>query len=176
LYKTKIMNLYSFRDQSNSEKHLLTNLRQYERNIPSQSLQPYLDSRPVMTKYSLLPIVDPRKPTSTPLIQQSTYNQHQQFNPGDSAPWSGYANNVNHESELRNQIYGLQKCPQSVYVPTSQSSLYTIQWQNNQTVDQPFPGLFRQEKPANKNVNTNSNFVGYALFNNATRQQTKNLI
>ena len=42
---------------SNSQIHTQTNERIYNRNIPSQMLQPYLDVRPVMTKYSYFPIV-----------------------------------------------------------------------------------------------------------------------
>ena len=41
------------------------NKKIYERNIPSNQLQPYLDVRPVMTKYSYLPIVDPRREINT---------------------------------------------------------------------------------------------------------------
>ena len=37
-----------------SKMHEQTNTRIYDRNIPSQMLQPYLDVRPVMTKYSLI--------------------------------------------------------------------------------------------------------------------------
>ena len=44
-----------------------TNSRIYDRNIPSQMLQPYLEVRPVMTKYSYFPIVDPRKPINVPM-------------------------------------------------------------------------------------------------------------
>jgi len=44
-----------------SEIHNTTNRRIYDRNVPSQMLQQYIDVRPVMTKYSYLPIVDPRK-------------------------------------------------------------------------------------------------------------------
>ena len=44
-----------------SKIHEQTNTRIYDRNIPSQMLQPYLNVRPVMTKYSHFPIVDPRK-------------------------------------------------------------------------------------------------------------------
>ena len=38
-----------------SQIHNQTNTRIYDRNIPSQVLQPYLNVRPVMTKYSFLP-------------------------------------------------------------------------------------------------------------------------
>ena len=46
----------------------------YMRNIPTKQLQPYLDVRPVMTKYSYLPIVDPRSSINEKLIEEPRYN------------------------------------------------------------------------------------------------------
>ena len=43
-------------NQCNSNKHEQMNKQIYNRNIPSQMLQPYIDVRPVMTKYSYFPI------------------------------------------------------------------------------------------------------------------------
>lgn len=170
------MDIHSYIDQSSSQRQHTINLRSYERNIPSQQLQPYLDARPVLTKYSILPIVDPRKPIETPLIQQATYMPHKVFNPGnDFAPWSGYASNVNHESELRNQFFALQSCAQASYIPSSKSSLYQFDWQNSNKNQQPFPGLFQNEQFCPTNPNANPEKIGYALFNNPTRQQTKDL-
>ena len=67
-----------------SEIHKQTNNRIYDRNIPSQMLQPYVDVRPVMTKYSYFPIVDPRKPINVPLNNMPTYNVQEVFNPGNT--------------------------------------------------------------------------------------------
>lgn len=144
------------------------------RNIPSSPLQPYLEPRPVLTKYSILPIVDPRAIINTQLIQQATYNTRQTFNPGNGgAPWSGFASNVNSESELRGQIYALQKCNQSVYVPNSSSDLYNLKWQQNNREVQPFPDLFQKQQFDAFDPNPNKNQIGYAMFNNSTRQQLK---
>jgi hypothetical protein len=162
--------------ETSSQRQKTINNRIYSRNIPSQPLQPYLDTRPVLTKYSVLPIVDSRQQISTQLIQTSTYNPSQVFNPGnDSGPWVGYASNVNTESDLRNQFYALQKCSQSVYIPDSSSSLYDVKWKNESQISQPFPTLFRDDKFAPFNPNPEPNKIGYALFNNATRQQVKDL-
>lgn len=175
------MNIYNYIDQPSSQKFETMNIRAYSRNIPSQPLQPYLDARPVLTKYSIMPIVDPRstQQTCTPLQQQATYNPHKIFYPGnDSAPWSGYASNINNESELRNQIYALQSCPQAFYVPSSTSSLYNISWNNSiHNGVNPFSNLFAEE-PFNTYTTNNTEAnkdIGYALFNNNTRQQLKNL-
>ena len=166
----------SFQDEPTSQRQKTIYQRSYERNIPSQPLQPYLDSRPVQTKYTILPIVSPAQQISTQLQQQATYNTKSVYNPGNTkSPWSGYASNVNHESELRNQIYALQSCSQATYVPSSKSSLYSVKWDNTNKQQQPFPNLFKNEKFCPINPNPNPNVVGYALFNNATRQQVKDL-
>jgi hypothetical protein len=170
------MDIHSYIDQPTSQRQQTINLRSYERNIPSQTLQPYLDSRPVLTKYSVLPIVDLRKSIETPLIQQATFTPEKIYNPGnDSGPWSGYASNINHESELRNQLFALQSCTQSVYIPSSNSNLYQVQFHNTNKAQQPFPQLFQNQQFCPTNPNPNPDKIGFALFNNATRQQTKDL-
>jgi len=153
------------------------NRRIYDRNIPSAPLQPYLSVRPVMTKYSLMPIVDPRKPIHEPMEQLPTYSPHAVFNPGNTqSPWSGFSSSINTESELRNQIFALQNCSQAVYVPNSNSDLYHVQFKNitNQK-QQPFPGLFSKEIFSPVNPNPSPSAVGFELFNNNTRVQVRGL-
>jgi hypothetical protein len=170
------MDINSFTDQTTSQRQQTVYLRSYMRNIPSQTLQPYLDARPVQTKYSILPIVDPRKAIETPLVQRATYTPETIYNPGnDFGPWSGYSSNINHESELRNQIFALQSCSQSQYIPSSNSSLYNVKWENNNKPIQPFPELFKNEQFCPINPNPDPDRIGYALFNNSTRQQIKDL-
>ena len=143
-----------------SEIHNQTNTRIYERNIPQKPLQPYLDVRPVMTKYSYLPIVDPRKELHTKFIQLPTYNSEQNFNPGNTqSPWSGFASNINKESELRNQIFALQKCSQSVYVPSANSDLYDYGF-TPLSVPQTHALLFKQEKFNDCNPNPDLKNIG----------------
>ena len=162
-------------DNSVAKMHQETNSRIYDRNIPSQTLQPYLDVRPVLTKYSYFPIVDPRKELNVSLIQTPTYNVHSVFNPGNTtSPWSGFASNINKESELRNQIYALQKCSQAIYVPSSKSDLYDY---NFKTITQPNPHalLFKNEVFASFNPNPDDNVLGANIFNNSTRVQVRDL-
>jgi len=124
----------------------------------------------------VLPIVDPTRQVNAPLNQQPTYSVGNVFNPGNAkAPWSGYASNVNQESELRNQIYALQDCSAATYVPSSNSSLYKVKWHNSTPVSQPFPDLFKKENFCDFNPNPDPKMVGYSMFNNATRQQIKEL-
>lgn len=159
--------------------HNMTNRRIYDRNLPSQMLQPYVSVRPVMTKYSYFPIVDPRKELNVRMEQMPTYNSHLVFNPGNTqSPWSGFASNINVESELRNQIYALQKCSQSVYVPQSNSDLYKYSFTPNSASSnlfQPHSLLFRQDNFDNFNPNPNNNIVGSNMFSNPTRVQVKDL-
>jgi hypothetical protein len=124
-----------------------------------------------MTKYSLMPIVDPRAPVNVPMEQLPIYNQEQIFNPGTAAPWSGYASNVNVESDLRNQIFALQKCSQAVYVPSSNSDLYEFGFKPTKKEVQPFPNLFAEEQFSQFNPNPEN--VGHDVFYNSTRQQLK---
>jgi len=160
-----------------SQVHNETNTRISNRNIPSQVLQPYLSVRPVMTKYSFLPIVDPRKQVSTRLIQVPTYKVGETFNPGNAiAPWSGYASNVNLESELRSQVFAIQKCNQSVYVPSSNSDLYktkNIHLSNLEPKEHSL--LFKHESFQRFNPNPDSKIVGSGIFMNSTRTQVKEL-
>ena len=158
-----------------SSIHQETNTRIYDRNIPSQMLQPYLDVRPVMTKYSHFPIVDPRKQITVPLTVQPTFSPHTIFNPGNTqSPWSGFASNINKESELRNQIYALQKCSQAVYVPSSKSDLYNYGFTPTPT-PQSHSLLFQNESFSQFNPNPDAKVVGADMFMNSTRVQVKDM-
>lgn len=168
-------NPYRQSNECVSNIHESTNKRIYERNIPSQMLQSYLDVRPVMTKYSYFPIVDPRKKISVPMEQLPTYNVNTVFNPGNStSPWSGFASNINLESELRNQVYALQKCSQSVYVPNSSSDLYDYKFK---TLKQPNPHelLFQNESFSHFDPNPDPKNVGSGIFFNNTRVQVREM-
>ena len=160
-----------------SKMHEQTNARIYNRNIPSQMLQPYLDVRPVMTKYSHFPIVDPRKELNVKLDQMPTYNSNAVFNPGNTqSPWSGFSSNVNLESELRNQVFALQKCDQSVYVPSSNSDLYKYSYNSNNTnQSQTHSLLFQKDHFCDFNPNPDSKLVGSGIFYNSTRTQVKEI-
>ena len=161
--------------QSVSNIHKETNKRIYDRNIPSQMLQPYLEVRPVMTKYSYFPIVDPRKEIKTPMQQMPTFNVNKVFNPGNTvSPWSGFASNINLESELRNQVYALQKCSQSVYVPNSSSDLYDYKFKTA-TQHNPHELLFQNESFSQFNPNPDAKIVGSGIFMNNTRVQVRDM-
>lgn len=151
------------------------NNRISERNIPSEPLQPQLSMRAVPTKYTTMPILDQRANPNTQLNQYTTFNTMTTFNPGTSAPWSGYATNINTESLLHNQFFALQKCDQSEYIPSSTSDLYNaFSSGSEQSVEQPYPNLFVPPVIYTK-FNPNTCNIGNNLFDNFTRQQIKNL-
>lgn len=121
--------------------------RMAARNIPSEALQPSFGIRPVSTKYAMMPILDRRAPATVPIKKEPVYDVGQVFNPGNAtAPWSGFASNVDTESSLRSQFFALQKCEQSEYVPSTTSDMYMVKVQSASQVQQPFPGLFVREQ------------------------------
>ena len=144
------------------------NDRIYSRNIPSAPLQPAFSMRPTPTKYSIFPIVDlNRVDHNVKMESYPTYNSNQVFNPGNAqAPWSGFANDINTESSLRNQFFALQSCDQAKYVPSSNSDMFKVSV-TSQSINQPFPDLFNKPDLAPFNPNTLN--VGKAIFNNCTR-------
>ena len=152
------------------DKEAEINRRCAQRNVPSTPLAPSFSCRPVSTKYATMPILDQRAKSNVPLKQYEPYNTSKIFNPAPAGPWCGFASHINEESKLRNQFFALQKCEQSEYVPSSDSDLYVTKL-TSQPVQQPFPDLFKQETFAQCSPNTNN--LGGNLFDNCTRQQTK---
>lgn len=108
------------------------NNRMYRRNIPSVTLQSVFDPRPFNTKYTAFPVFD--KPSVsfpvdklTPLQCLPEYKQEVQFNPGTSAPFNGFANNVDRESSLNNLFESNQRYAiQNKYIPSSSSDMYKM--------------------------------------------------
>jgi hypothetical protein len=144
------------------------------RNIPSAPLQPFYYQVPVSTKYGYMPILDQSKPITVPLNNYPVYNPHKTFNPGNNmAPFSGFANNVNVESVLRSQFFGLQDCEQSQYVPSSRSDLYNV-YVPPKPVKQPYPDLFKKE--IFDHYNPNPNNLGNSFFNNSTRNDNMDIV
>lgn len=151
------------------------NERISSRNIPSEPLQPFYYQTPVSTKYGYMQILDQRKDPSVPLNNFPIFSPHTTFNPGNNmAPWHGFANNVNVESTLRNQFFGLQDCQQAYYVPSSTSDLYKVSVPPpSQPVNQQFPLLFKREVFDMRDPNTHN--LGNSFFNNNTRMEIKDI-
>tara|TARA_Y100001958_G_C21248343_1_gene580926 strand:+ start:8835 stop:9371 length:537 start_codon:yes stop_codon:yes gene_type:complete len=149
------------------------NERLNSRRIPSSNLQPQYSLRPVSTKYAVMPIMDRHAPSTVPLRRYPNYNVAKTFNPGNTVShWSGFATCVNDESRLRNQFFALQKSDNGEYIPSTRSDLYNMKIESKPT-QQPFPGLFQEEKF--KDFDPNVCNLGNNLFDNCTRVQLKQL-
>ena len=84
--------------------------------------------RPASTKYSIMPIVDPRTQAAlAPLKPDLNFLLRICLTQATPGPWTGFADNIDSESKLRNQFMALQKSDQAYYIPPTNSDLYTSQ-------------------------------------------------
>lgn len=158
----------------NMDKQNEINEKIYERNIPSLPLQPQYGIRPIGTKFNTLPIISSHKKTNISCNNYSEFNINNTFNPGNStAPWSGFSSNINVESTLRNQFFGIQKCLQKEYIPSSQSELYHSKIPLNQRYIGPNNLLF--EELEFNGFDPEPSNMEKQFYHNHTRQQVKNL-
>jgi len=148
----------------------------YNRNFPSNELQMYFSPRPVLTRYSFMPILDHKSEASVAINKCNIYNNNQTFFPGTKqAPYNGYSENIDKESSLRSQFFALQNSSQAKYIPSSNSDLYenNIDFKNtNKDLDNNL--LFKTSQFNNFNPNL-SETIGNNFFNNFTKLQLKNL-
>ena len=152
------------------------NDRMQSRNFADSPLEPYFDPRPVPTKYSHFPIVNRRTPMNEPAIKYQQYNMNVNFNPGTTkSPYSGFVNNIDRETFLRNQNFAMQHgASQGVYVPSSNSDLYKTTIISRPS-EQPFPNIFNSfdfDKRQHPNIVKN---IGSDNFFNHTRTQLRNM-
>jgi hypothetical protein len=157
--------------QSVQSRQNNTNDRIYDRNIPSSTIQPNFNARPVPTKYTHTSIVDHRDTPSVSIESCPTFDVSTTFNPGNAkSPWCGFANNVDTESLLRSQVFALQCNSQAVYIPDSTSELYVSPLENENLKRKQLQMQDQQQKQ-NRPICLNENNIGYQLFNNSTRYQ-----
>lgn len=172
----------------NQERTQRLNDRIYERNLPSQDMQMTFDPRPVRTRQVLFPMLDCYMPSTTPIIERSTYTQDQVFNPGTSAPFNGYQSGIDSESQLQNRFFPHQKAIQSKYIPSTHSNMYQhqITSADSQPIHQyevaqdPYMDLYTsaehhaRETYGHPHPNPHKE-VGGDLFYNHTKVQVKNI-
>jgi len=152
------------------------NTRLNGRMFSDSPLEPNFNMRPVPTKYAVFPIVNRRKPVIEEKLDYVGYNQEVNFTPAVSkGPVSGYMNNVDTETILRNQTFGLQRgMGQDLYVPSSKSELYNVSVVSRPS-EQPYQGLFAQHIFSNKpHPNVENTTIGRDQFFNHTRTQLRN--
>lgn len=159
----------------NQERLTEINNRISDRNIPSQALQMTFDPRSVTTRRSIFPALDCHSRSNMPIIKQAPFETLNQFNPGTSAPYSGYATHIDEESRVQNMFMPAQKwTAQTKFIPSSRSDLYVApNVTPSQPVMQTHPMLFKEENFAPFNPNPCN--MGHNVLYNHTRQQVKNL-
>jgi hypothetical protein len=154
------------------------NTRTQSRQYSDFPLPPNFDPRPAETRYSIFPMLDKRMPTTVPIESNFGYAMETNFTPPitTNGPVAAYINNVNVESNLRNQYFALQKgADQSSYVPSSKGDLYNV-YVPSRPSEQPYPLLFEKpvyEHKIHPNLAAAPN-IGRDLFHNNTRTQLRN--
>lgn len=143
------------------------NNRRFSRYFSSEPLEPFFEFRAVPTREQTMPVFDCRKKSSVPLVSYNTFDTSKVFNPGYRGPISGYCNNIDVETRLRNTIFPIQKGnSQRYHIPGSDSDLYN----NNHSL------LYAiNPEPQLPPHDPNKCKIGKAMFDNHTRQQTKNI-
>ncbi len=146
---------------------------------PDYPLPPNFNSRPVMTRYSVFPMLNNRISANVPIESNYNYALETNFTPPlmMSGPPAGFINNINTESQLRNQFFALQKgAGQDVYIPSKDSDLYKVTIVSTPQ-EQPYPLLFEKsnfDQSLHPNVMDQPN-VGQDFFHNNTRTQLRGI-
>ena len=139
------------------------NSRILERNNFSNNLNILFTPRSVSTKYTL---------------PESINNINKFNNNLKIGNYNDYSDKINHESELRNQLYPLQNNLENQYIPNKNSDLYNYEINNTtNTIPQLFTNLFENNTFSNTSTDNNNlqnkGTVYQTFFNNDTRQQLK---
>tara|TARA_B100001540_G_C15723614_1_gene604254 strand:+ start:421 stop:939 length:519 start_codon:yes stop_codon:yes gene_type:complete len=149
--------------------------RFYERNIPSQQMGASYFGRPVTTYGVTFPNIDCVKASTVAKSKFPVYCQHSIFNPGQAAPYNGFAKNVDVESQLHNSFAPLQKAPQSKYIPSSKSDMYNANYLTQTTKQTNIKHNLLFKETNFKSYNPNNCNLGHKIFNNHIRQQIKDV-
>lgn len=152
------------------------NMRIMERKFPDIGFQPNFSPRPVMTKYTLLPIVDHQKKPTVKIQPYLDYYPEVMFHPGNSrGPISGYFNRIGVENELRCQTRPLVRCDDITkqYIPSTNSELYSVKVTTKNPVEQTHPLLFESLHLNSSPPFLEDKSIGASFFNNHTRTQVR---
>lgn len=174
--ETRIPGLVEGIEYRQNERTDELNNRIFQRIQCDTPLQPLYQPRPSMTKKSLFPIIDIHKKLP-PKDSYLDYSTEQYFAPIHSkGPVNTYLQNIDTESNLRNQLFALSSAPQRVYVPSSNSDLYRDRKVGGSLNEkQPYPNLFVYpffDSSLHPNLVDNST-VGSLNFFNDTRAQLR---
>ena len=147
--------------------------RMYQRNLPTGTLSLSYDPRPTQTKYVKMPILDCRKASTVPCKDEVIFNPYKTFTPGQTAPFSGFAADIDQESRVQSRFFPLQEGAQSKFIPSSGSDLYKVNVTTTQPVAMTHSLLFKQERFAPADMNKCG--LSKKIFNNFTRLDVRNM-
>lgn len=156
------------------------NERIQSRHFSDIPLTPNFDPLPISTKCSHFPLINNRT-TCNQIIRPEIYHTVEfNFNPSTrNAPPSGYFNNIDDETLLRNQTYKLKHGDnKKIFIPSSKSDLYVDYNNSNKTgSSKTDPNhrhslLFSNEKLQTTIPRSLEN-IGKDIFSNHTRTQLR---
>ena len=151
------------------------NNRLYQRNVTSASVEKHESFRSVPTRQVHFPILDCEKPNKVARLNNK-FNINTMFTPASNVPTQSYRDNIDIETKLRGSFTPLQNCDKAVYIPSSNSDLYSYTHLVDHTTNNfknPHERLF--DKNTFDNFNPNTCNLGFKLFNNHTRVQLRDL-
>tara|TARA_Y100000816_G_C26100250_1_gene582907 strand:- start:678 stop:1166 length:489 start_codon:yes stop_codon:yes gene_type:complete len=153
------------------------NMRINERNSTNTLLEPVYDPRPSGTRGGMMPIISTKREAEESFFGYNDYNPNTMYsNATKKLPFKGFADRINDESELRNQIFALQRSEKGTYVPQSHGDLYMVNIPHTQLSQEDskhlYEGLF-EEQNFNK-FDPGAKFDTKLVFNNNTNQAVKN--
>jgi len=168
--------------QCNNGRLQVLNDRIYDRNLPSEEITQQFDPRPSRTRQVLFPALDCNMPSNTPIKRdERSFNTSQQFTPGSSGPFSGWATQIDSDSTLKSLYRTTQKwTPQNSYIPGSQSDMFrdnaNVKHMPNKYTEQIMGShsLLFNRFESNQVERFSCSNIGIDRFNNHTRQQLKN--
>ena len=117
------------------------NQRIRQRNV-GDTPQFYFSPRPVPTKYTAMPIVDEQKQSNVSIKKVSTFDTTTKFLPATSAPWTGFVDQVDTETNLMRTRN---------YKPLSKSDMYYVNVPSKEE-QQPHPLLFASIKTSDSGI------------------------
>ena len=153
------------------------NGRLNDRQFGTHLLEPVFDPRPVNTKGGLMPVSATHTQPNTEYFSYEMYNPEKMFHSNiKRGTFRKFAENINSESELRNQYFAHQRCEKKEYIPDSSSDMYNMRVPEKGVaqceVPHTHPGLFKSERFNNFNPAPHNETQ---VFNNNTNQSIKDI-
>tara|TARA_B100000073_G_C23399078_1_gene438424 strand:+ start:20 stop:505 length:486 start_codon:yes stop_codon:yes gene_type:complete len=149
------------------------NNRIHSRHFGTNLLEPVFDPRPANTRGGMMPIVSTQKEPTVEYFNYELYDSEKMFaDTTKKPPYRGFSSRINEESELRNQFFALQRSEKGVYVPSSNSDLYSVDVPsrnlNQEELKHQHRELFKEEEFSG--FDPSAPYDNRRVFNNDTRQ------